>query len=300
MKSALFELMYICIFILGAIWIVRHLSKRFSTEREGFQQKDRFVLKTDKSSYDGFYSEIYDEIWKPEDRANYETEMIIQTIDPDPKFSYILDVGCGTGAFLKEWKRRGFQARGIDRSKAMSQRVIDGGLDVTVGDVLDPMVYDRATFSHIFCLDFTIYELEDKRQFFKNSYYWLQNKGYLVIHLVDRGQFNGIVPAARPIYLESVEQLGPERITKTEIEFDDFIYLSDYVTENKKVVHKESFMDKGTQHIRQNERTLMMDSPEEIMRMALAAGFIAKGAFSMEEGPSRDAAQQIIILERSS
>jgi SAM-dependent methyltransferase len=298
MKSALFELMYICIFILGSIWIVRHLSKRFSTEREGFQQKDRFVLKTDKSSYDGFYSEIYDEIWKPEDRANYETEMIIQTIDPDPKFSYILDVGCGTGAFLKEWKRRGFQARGIDRSKAMSQRVIDGGLDVTVGDVLDPMVYDRATFSHIFCLDFTIYELEDKCQFFKNSYYWLQNKGYLVIHLVDRGQFNGIVPAARPIYLESVEQLGPERITKTEIEFDDFIYLSDYVTENKKVVHKESFTDKGTQHIRQNERTLMMDSPEEIMRMALAAGFITKGAFSMEEGPSRDAAQQIIILER--
>ena len=298
MNYILYELLYIFSFILATIWITRHISKRFSKQPEGFQQKDRFVLKTDTSIYDGFYSEIYDKIWKPTDRANYEIEMIIKTIDPDTRFSHMLDVGCGTGAFLKELKQRGFQARGIDRSKAMSQRCIDEGLDVAVGDILDPMVYDRSSFSHIFCLDFTLYELEDKRKFFKNSYYWLQNNGYLVIHLVDRGQFNGIVPAARPIYLESVEQLGPERITKTEIEFDDFIYVSDYVTQNTKVVHKESFTDKATQHIRQNERTLEMDSAEEIMRMALAAGFIAKGAFSMEDGPSRDAAQQIIIFER--
>jgi|Laugresbdmm110sn_1035088.scaffolds.fasta_scaffold02198_9 SAM-dependent methyltransferase len=298
MKSLLYELLYISSFILATIWITRHISKRFLTQPEGFQQKDRFVLKTDKSSYDGFYSEIYDEIWTPDERVNYEMEMIIQTIDPDTRFSNMLDVGCGTGTFLKELKQRGFKAQGIDRSKAMSQRCIDEGLQVTIGDILDPMVYDRSTFSHIFCLDFTLYELEDKRKFFKNAYYWLQNNGYLVIHLADKNQFNAIVPAARPIYLDSVEQLGPSRITKTEIEFDDFIYVSDYVTHNKKVIHKESFTDKATQHIRQNERTLEMDSTEEIMRMALAAGFSAKGAFSMEEGPSRDAAQDIIILER--
>ena len=292
MKSNLFELLVICSLILVVIWYYRKTNKI-----EGFQQNERFLLKTGQDSYDGFYSEIYDELWKPEDRVKYEVDLLINTLKPEARFSRMLDVGCGTGAFMKCLMKQGFQTRGIDLSKAMSQKAIQEGHDITVGDVLDPMIFDRAAFTHIFCMDFTLYELKDKRQFFKNSYYWLQNNGYLVVHLADRKQFNALIPAAQPPILDSLEQLGPVRITKTEIDFIDFVYVSDYVTNDKNVVHKESFTDKETQHIRQNERTLVMDSYDEIIKMASDAGFSAKGVFSMVDGPSRDAAQQVIIFE---
>jgi SAM-dependent methyltransferase len=299
MKSNLFELLIICGFILVVIWYYKKTYK----PTEGFQQNERFLLKTNQDTYDGFYSEIYDELWKPENRVNYEVDLLINTLQPDPKFSRMLDVGSGTGTFLKELNKKKFNVRGIDMSKSMSQKGIEKhnfkeGVDITIGDVMDPMVYDRADFTHIFCMDFTLYELEDKRQFFKNCYYWLENNGYLVLHLAERTQFNAIVPAAQPPVLDSIEQLGPNRIVKTEIEFEDFVYTSDYITDNKKVVHKESFTDKQTQNIRQNERTLVMDSSEDILKMALAAGFIAQGSFTLVDGPRRDAAQQIVILSR--
>lgn len=265
---------------------------------EGFQQKERFILKTGQASYDEFYSEIYDELWEPENRSKYEIDVLIKTLDPQPIFSNMLDVGCGTGSFLKELKKKGFQARGIDLSIDMTQRCINDGLTISVSNVLDPMIYERRTFTHIFCMDFTLYELEDKYQFFKNSYCWLKNNGYLIIHLADKTQFNPIIPAAKSSVIDSIEQLGPTRIVKTEIEFEDFVYTSDYITDRTTIVHTESFTDKTTQHIRQNERILKMDSPQEILKMAIISGFIVKGMFSMVDGPSRDAAQQIVILEK--
>jgi hypothetical protein len=56
------------------------------------------------------------------------------------------------------------------------------------------------------------------------------------------------------------------------------------------------------QNIRQNERTLYMNGADDIIEMARNAGFIAKGGFTLTEGPSscRDKWQQIVILERSS
>jgi hypothetical protein len=66
------------------------------------------------------------------------------------------------------------------------------------------------------------------------------------------------------------------------------------------MVLKESFQDKQTQNVRQNERTLYMDSTDSILEMARKSGFIAKGSLSLEKGPSKDRWQQIIILERLS
>jgi len=296
MKSTIYELLYICSIILLSIWTIKFISKQLLIQKEGFQQKQRFLLKTDISSYDEFYSEIYDEIWKPEQIANYNIELILKTIDPNPSFSNMLDVGCGTGSFLKQLNKRGFRARGIDNSRSMSQKAILEGLPVTIHDTLDPMIFEHSSFTHIFCLDFTIYELENKPKFFKNCYHWLQNNGYLILHLADKSKFNAIIPAARSLYNNS----GSKRLTKTEIDFDDFIYLSDFITNENKVVHKETFIDKESQHIRQNERTFAMESIEEITSMALASGFIAKGVFTMEDSPNRDIHQKIIILERSS
>jgi len=298
MKSTLFRLLIICSLILILLWFYRKTQK----STEGFQQKERFLLKTDENIYDNFYSEIYDTLMMPQNRAKYEIDLLLKTLQPTTRYSRMLEVGSGTGTFLNELHKRGYKAQGIDRSKAMKRiaEIQYPDINILCEDVMDPMAYDRAAFTHIFCMDFTLYEMEDKPTFFKNCYYWLQNNGYLVLHLADKDHFNPIIPAAKSPVINSIEQLGPTRITKTEIDFIDFVYVSDFVTKGKQVLHKESFTDKPTQNIRQNERTLYMDSKQEILDMARIAGFIPKGGFSMGGGPARDAAQEVLILERTS
>jgi len=296
MKSSFVHLLLLCAIILLGIWMYQKKMK----PTEGFQQNERFLMKSEEKSYDNFYCEIYDTLTLPEKRVKYELDLLLKNLQPEPRFARMLEVGSGTGTFLHELTSRGFHAKGIDRSSAMNKiaKKKYGDLDILQADVFDPMAYDRAAFTHIFCMDFTIYEMEDKAPFFKNSYFWLQNGGSLIIHLADSQQFNAITPAAVPPVLDSIEQLGPKRITKTEIDFLDFVYVSDFVTKNNVVIHEESFTDKTSQNIRQNERTLYMDPIQKIVDIARQSGFTAKGSFLLTDGPSRDAGQQIVIFVR--
>jgi len=295
MNYQLFEWLIILGLVLFCLYYYRSIQK---TGEEGFQQDERFLLKTDEEIYDDFYCEIYDTLWEPKISAKYEVDKLIGTMQPDKETACMLDVGAGTGSRMKEWKHRGFDIQGIDQSQAMANH---GSMDILVGNVLDPMAFDRNSFSHIFCMDFTLYEFADKLQFFKNCSYWLKNKGYLVLHLADLDRFNPLVPAAKPaILLNSLEQLGPERVKRTEIDFIDFIYVSDYLPKGSQILHTESFTDKHSGNVRQNERTLYKETDHAIWEKVKTAGFIPKGAFSLIDGPARDAAQQIIILERGS
>jgi SAM-dependent methyltransferase len=297
MKTIIEGLLF-CVIVLLCIWLWRKKTRTM----EGFQQSERFLMKSDQASYDEFYSEIHDSLMLPEERASYEVGELVKALQPDPRYSRLLEVGSGTGSFLNEWKRRGFIISGIDASQSMVAKSKSKypEADVIKADVLDPMCYDRAAYTHIFCMDFTLYELADARAFFKNAYYWLQGNGYLVVHLAERDRFNALIPAAKPPVLDSLEQLGPERVVKTEIDFLDFTYTSDYVTKGSSVRHIETFQDKQTQNIRQNERTLTMLSAEEVLGLASESGFIGRGGFTLVGGPRRDAAQQILILERAS
>jgi len=283
-------LMIICAIIL----VVLYINKK--PRVEAFQQSEKFVVRTNADIYDEFYSEIYDELMVPEQRVNYEADLIINTIQPDKGFSKILDVGAGTGTLVDTLSKRGYMVTGVDRSASMVDKAV---CPIIRGDVLDPMLFDRGSFNIILCLDFTIYEMSDKRGFFKNAFYWLEKHGYLVVHLADKDRFNAITPGAKPVVLDTVEQLGPERIKKTEIDFGDFTYSSDYVYgKGCQVCHKETFVDKASQNVRQNELTLYMEGVDEIIDLAVKSGFTVKGGFSLANGPLRDAAQQIIIFER--
>jgi len=284
----------VLLIICAIVLVVLYINKK--PKVEAFQQSEKFVVRTNTEIYDDFYSEIYDELMVPEPRVNYELDLIINTIQPNIKTTKILDVGAGTGTLVNTLSRRGYMARGVDKSASMVKK---SGLPLIRGDVEDPMLFGRSSFNVILCLDFTIYEMSDKRGFFKNAFYWLENHGYLVVHLADKDRFNAIVPGAKPALLDTVEQLGPERIKKTEIDFGDFTYSSDYVYgEGCRVCHKESFVDKASQNVRQNELTLYMEGVDEIVDMCRLAGFTVKGGFSLANGPLRDAAQQIIIFER--
>jgi SAM-dependent methyltransferase len=273
-------------------------------DQEGFQQQEKFILKENGETYDDFYGEIYDTLMLPEERVNYEMDTILKTLQPDTKHARMLDIGSGTGVLVNYLKGKGYTAYGVDKSKAMVEISKERyPIDVKCANVEEAMAYDRSLFTHIFCMNFTIYEMEDKLQLFKNCYYWLQHNSYLVLHLAEKDSFNTIIPGGKPEVLDSIEQLGEKRVTTTIIDFTDFLYKSEYVPSTndtiKQLIHKETFTDKSTQNIRQNERVLKFDSFDEIINMAVRAGFIAKGYFTMEKGPSRDVHQRIYILERT-
>lgn len=295
MNRDLFYLLVILAIILLCIWIYRKNYPLMSNE--GFQQQERFLLKTDSASYDEFYGEIYDKIMLPHERAEYEIDEIIKLLQPESRFSTMLDVGSGTGAVINCLRKKGYKTYGIDQSQAMIDvsKTTYKDIEVKCDNVENPMAFDRALFTHIFCMNFTIYEIENKLAFFNNCFYWLQNNGYLVLHLAEKNSFNTIIPAA--MGNSGFDILG-KRVLKSEIDFDSFIYSSEYVPLDKKMILKESFIDKKTQNIRQNERTLYMESMDDIILIARKAGFVAKGSFSLETGPSFDKSQQIIILER--
>jgi SAM-dependent methyltransferase len=302
-NTFLFELLLL---LAMAVMILLFYKSYFKQKigQEGFQQKEKFILKENAQTYDDFYGEIYDTLMLPQERVKYEMDTILKTLQPDEKKARMLDIGSGTGVLVNYLKEKGYTAYGVDKSKAMVEISKERfPIDVKCANVEEAMAYDRSLFTHIFCMNFTIYEIEDKLQLFKNCYYWLQHNSYLVLHLAEKDSFNAIIPGGKPETLDSIEQLGEKRVTTTIIDFTDFLYKSEYVPSTndntKQLIHKETFTDKSTQNIRQNERVLKFDSFDEIINMAIRAGFIAKGYFTMEKGPSRDVHQRIYILERT-
>jgi SAM-dependent methyltransferase len=270
---------------------------------EGFSQELPFVLKQQTNIYDDFYVSIYDEIMQPMKRADFECAKIIDATMPSKKHSTFLDVGSGTGALTNAIQMAGYTVEGIDISPTMKQyaETTYPDLSITCGDVTDPMAYDRSTFSHVLCTGFTIYQFPNKLDFFQNCFYWLKPSGYLILHLVDPHKFDTIVPAGKPASLKSPQLYANKRITDTEIDFQEFSYHSTYdlanYSKDSTVIMKETFTDRATNNIRQNEMVYYMEEPDAILTKARSCGFIvhAQANYSEYNG---DANQYLFILER--
>ena len=70
--------------------------KGFDNKKEGFEQRDAFLIKNGTDIYDKFYSDIYDYLVFNNLKDDYEVGYIINSASPSSQ-SKILDIGCGTG-----------------------------------------------------------------------------------------------------------------------------------------------------------------------------------------------------------
>jgi SAM-dependent methyltransferase len=252
-------------------------------QREGFEQTKEFTVKKGPMIYDDFYANVYDDLIFNQIKNDYEVGEIVNKTTPDTE-SLILDIGSGTGHHVKSLVDRGLKAQGIDISPAMVKQAKSTypDLDYRVADALDTMTFPAGSFTHITCLYFTIYYIENKRRFFENCMQWLMPGGYLTIHLVDRDNFDPILPAGDPFGVVSPQSYVDKRITSTIVKFNDFDYKSNFELRPDDIaIMNETFKYKNNGNVRKNEHKLYMPTQSRILGLAKETGFILLSQIDM-------------------
>jgi SAM-dependent methyltransferase len=253
--------------------------KGFNKKREGFEQRDQFLIKSGVDIYDDFYSDIYDYLVFNNLKDDYEVGYIMNSVSPSSQ-SKILDIGCGTGHHVSTLGAKGLDVLGIDISPSMIKKAKANFPDYkfVVGDALNNHVFESNSFTHILCMYFTIYYFKDKTQFFNNCFKWLMPGGYLIVHLVERDHFDPILPPGNPLLYISPQRYAKERITSTKVKFTDFSYSADFKLDeqNNKALFVEKFKNDSDGKVRKNEHTLYMPDVQQIVDEAQACGFIVE------------------------
>ena len=250
--------------------------------KEGFAQREKFVVKHNDSLYDEFYSRIYNKLFMNENKV--EIEEVLRALRPK-KNSYFLDIGSGNGNTINVLNKKGFRVMGLDSSKAMIESSKEKYPDLKVkhGDALQSIQFSPNTFDNILCLYFTVYYMKNKSLFFENCFNWLKPGGYLAVHLVNRDKFDPIIPASDPLFIVSPQKHAPKRITNSVVKFYDFQYKSNFRMEKdkNKCYFEETFKDDATGNVRKNVHTLYMDTQKNILSLAKEEGFVFKGKVDM-------------------
>ena len=108
--------------------------------------------------------------------------------------------------------------------------------------------------------------------------------GTLIIHLVDKEMFDPIIPPANPLLLVSPQKYAEDRITTSNVTFNNFKYSSNFVMDDDNDTAKfvERFKNKDTDKtFRKNEHIMYMEDQGEILSMAQNLGFIILGKIDM-------------------
>lgn len=277
LKLSIWEKLLILIIVIMPFFL---LNKKV----EGFSQKKDFVLKENDEIYDDFYCSIYDDLVYDEVKNDFEVQTIEKYIKPNKK-SNILDVGCGRGHHVNFYNLQNIKCEGLDKSKSMITLCKNDypKCNFKNDDVLNTMLYIPNSFSHIFCLYFTIYHIKNKSLFFENCYRWLKPGGVLLLHLVNRDKFDPIINAADPLTIVSAQKYAKKRITNSIVKFKDFLYKADfkYKQGSNEAHFIETFTDDKTGNVRKNDNTIYMNSQSDILNLAKNVGFIMQAQLDM-------------------
>jgi ubiquinone/menaquinone biosynthesis C-methylase UbiE len=210
--------------------------------------------------YDAAYASIYDALQY--DRAKNEFELTLVQI---PQQAYALDVGCGLGHHVSALP---CPAVGLDLAPAMVKAASTRYPEQTfvVGDALHKSTFSSETFTHMLCLNHTIYYVQRKDRLLHNMFYWLQSGGILALHLSDSLSFGPVREARTPF-----------RYTAT---------LTDSV-------YRERVTMNGV--VRRYEHRFYFETVETILGIAMRCGFIL---YSMAKYNAPFEGQYLYLLQK--
>ena len=289
-KSSLIEKI---LFGLILILIIIFVNKLDLVKRENFIDKtEKFIKYYGNDIYDNFYVSIYDQLMQDDVKNTYEVGEIINKKVPT-NIIKVLDIGCGTGHHVNLLNNNNINCIGIDISQEMINKARQNypQLNFKLANALDNMVFQDNEFTHISCLNYTIYCIKDKEQFFENCFKWLIPGGILILHLVDIYNFNPVLPSSDVVELLSLQLKNNNRLTQSNIHFKDFDYKSDFDINcdncSEKKINKPNafFREKfifNNDNIRLNEHQYYMNSQKAIMSIAKDVGFIQQGYALMD------------------
>ena len=259
------------------------LFKQLNYTKEGMTNNEKFISKDNTSLYDNFYADIYDYLVYSSVKNNYEIGAIINSTSPIES-SVIADIGCGTGHHVGSLSAKNLNVIGIDTSTDMIKLAKEKypNSNFKLGNALDRTLFNMNSLTHVLCLYFTIYYFPNKKEFFNNCMDWLMPGGYLIVHLVDREKFDPILPPGNPLYVVSPQKYAKERITKTKVTFNNFVYNAnfDLNKENNIASFHEKFKFKDGS-VRKNEHKFYMEDTTTIVNMAQDSGFIIHGKVNL-------------------
>ena len=285
------------ILLFMVIVLIKCIMNRSKPEREGFSQNNRYVIKRDLDVFDDFYANYYDELAFSNKRNIFEIGEII-TLTSMSTRSKVLDIGSGTGHHVAMLAEYNIPVIGLDTSRSMINyaKTTYPNYDFRLGNALDKGIYPANSFTHTLCLYYTIYYMQDKKQFFKNCMKWIMPGGYLVVHLVDKKNFNPIMPNGMVDFSQKLS--NTDKYTKTVMELRDYSYTSNFLQDQNEpdiFMLKEKFTDKNNM-VRENEHTLYMNTQKHILGLAKQEGFIMLGQIDMS--PINYDYQYIYILQK--
>lgn len=244
---------------------------------------ENFLFKQGTDVYDNFYADIYDYLVFNKLKNDFEIGTIINDTQLTEK-SIILDIGCGSGHHVSELTSKTDNVTGLDISPHMIQKAKENypvlKNNFVTGNALVSHLFRDNSFTHIMCLYFTLYYMENKMKFFYNCMDWLMPGGFLIVHLVDKYKFDPILPPGNPLYVVSPQKYAKERITSTKITFNDFVYNSNFKLDKDIGIFEEKFKFNDGK-VRKQEQILYMEDLPTITHMAQDAGFLIQGKINM-------------------
>jgi SAM-dependent methyltransferase len=223
-------------------------------------------MKNNEEKYDIFYSQIYDLVMEPKKSADFIMKRVIKLTKPSKsKDTLFLDAGCGTGYLVNQLNQYRYPTIGIDRSKSMIDYAKSKypDINVSIGDLEEPMTFNAKTFTHIICNQKTIYEIKEKIGFFRNCHHWLVMDGFFIIELND-----------------TISNISNANTTNRR--FGDFQYKTTIQPIDETIVlFTEKFTDLKSSHVRENEQTYYTGN---IVQDIIYCGFTEYNQIKGEEG----------------
>ncbi|NDE18760.1 hypothetical protein EBZ80_28040, partial [bacterium] len=106
----------------------------------------------------------------------------------------------------------------------------------------------------------------------KNFFLWLAPGGLFVCHAVNKLKFDPVLESASPFVGFSIQKYADERITQSNVTFEEFDYLGDFQLHGSRGVYEETFRFRDGR-VRRHEQRVWMPNIEPLVKEITDVGF---------------------------
>jgi SAM-dependent methyltransferase len=247
----------------------------FANPGEQFAGVDQ---RMDDTCYDKFYARVYDHLVQPLSRAPVEVQTTLEFMKQrgrDASVVRVADIGCGAGNHTELFATAGVMSViGYDKSTAMIEeaRRRFPTREFVVGDAAVATMAAADQFDLVTLFYFTVYMVPERTQMLKNIYLWLAPGGVFVCHIVNKLKFDPVLEAASPFVGFSIQKYADERVTKSQVFFEEFEYVGDFQLNGSRGAYIEDFQFKDGK-VRRHEQRVWMPNIDVLVAEITAAGF---------------------------